>query len=255
MLEPRYVEWTTANPRFLCTVSNRYRTRKRSDMNTLSNVKTRRGETIPPSVRFTPDAFPEAKSSKTGVSVRYALSSEKKWFVFRASYGREDKASDYLVEDGTYTYIAKKYVEKYVQGKRKRYLQTLIPNLLFAYTTEGKAEEYVNSTPALSYLTYYYNHFEFDDEKKNPPLIVPSDEMGRFIKATCNKDKHLLFVEPSKCHYKSGETVKVVDGPFKGIEGKVARISGQQRVVVSLSNIGLISTAYIPTAFLQKIDT
>ena len=223
-------------------------------MSTLSNVKTRRGEANPPSVRLAPDAFPEAKSLKTGVSVRYVETPDKSWYVFRVSYGREDKASDYLVDDGTYTYIAKKYVERYIRGKRKRYLQTLIPNLLFAYTTEDKAEEYVNRTPELSYLTYYYNHFELNDEQKNPPLIISCKEMGRFVKATCNKNKHLLFVDPAQCHFKSGELVKVIDGPFVGIEGKVARISGQQRVVISLSQIGLISTAYIPTAFLQKID-
>lgn len=150
--------------------------------------------------------------------------------------------------------IAKKIVERYIRGKRKRYLQTLIPNLLFAYTTEAKAEEYVNNTPDLSYLTYYYNHFELDDEKKNPPLTVSCNEMGKFVKATCNKNKHLLFVEPEQCHYKSGELVKVIEGPFKGVEGRVARIAGQQRVVVSLSKIGLISTAYIPTAFLEILE-
>ena len=223
-------------------------------MITLSNVKTRRGETTPPSIRFVPGAFPEAKSSKTGVSVRYAMTPDKKWYVFRASYGREDKASDYLVEDGTYTYIAKKYVERYVRGKRKRFLQTLIPNLLFAYTTEDKAEEYVHRIPALSYLTYYYNHFEFDDNQKNPPLTVSGYEMDQFIRATCTQNEHLLYIDPSQCHYKSGDMVKVMEGPFKGVEGRVARVSGQQRVVVSLSNIGLISTAYIPTAFLQKLD-
>ena len=223
-------------------------------MSTLSNVKTRRGEAEPPGIRFAPDAFPEAKSSKTGVSVRYVEVPDKSWYVFRASYGREDKASDYLVDDGTYTYIAKKIVERYIRGKRKRYLQTLIPNLLFAYTTEAKAEEYVNNTPDLSYLTYYYNHFELDDEKKNPPLTVSCNEMGKFVKATCNKNKHLLFVEPEQCHYKSGELVKVIEGPFKGVEGRVARIAGQQRVVVSLSKIGLISTAYIPTAFLEILE-
>jgi transcription antitermination factor NusG len=77
--------------------------------------------------------------------------------------------------------------------------------------------------------------------------------MYEFVKATCNKNEHLLFVEPSKCHYKSGELVKVIDGPFVGVKGRVARISGQQRVVISLTHIGYISTAYIPTAFLQKI--
>lgn len=224
-------------------------------MCTLSNVTTRRGESNPPSTRLTPDAFPEAKSSQTGVSVRYVPAPDKCWYVFRASYGREDKASDYLVEDGTYTYIAKKMVEKYVEGKRKRYLQTLIPNLLFAYTTAEKAEEYVNHTPAISYLSYYYNHFKLDDNGKNPPLTVSVEEMNRFIHATCNMNKHLLFVQPSQCHFKGGEQVRVIDGPFTGVEGRVARVAGQQRVVLSLSGIGLISTAYIPTAFLRRIDT
>lgn len=224
-------------------------------MCTLSNVTTRRGESNPPSTRLTPDAFPEAKSSQTGVSVRYVPAPDKCWYVFRASYGRENKASDYLVEDGTYTYIAKKMVEKYVEGKRKRYLQTLIPNLLFAYTTAEKAEEYVNHTPAISYLSYYYNHFKLDDNGKNPPLTVSVEEMNRFIHATCNMNKHLLFVQPSQCHFKGGEQVRVIDGPFTGVEGRVARVAGQQRVVLSLSGIGLISTAYIPTAFLRRIDT
>ena len=223
-------------------------------MSTLSNVETRRGETNPLDIRVTPDTIPEAKSSKTGVSVRYAYDPAKKWFVFRASYGRENKAADYLIEDGTYIYIAKKYVEKYVGGKRKIHLQTLIPNLLFVYTTEEKAEEYICHTPEISFLTYYYDHFKLNDNKKNPPLTISCYEMDEFIKATCNRNKHIMFVNPSQCHYKGGEKVRVTEGLFKGVEGRVARVAGQQRVIVSLSQIGIVSTAYIPTAFLQVID-
>ena len=179
-------------------------------MSTLSNVETRRGEANPPSVRLAPDTIPEAKSSKTGVSVRYVPDNNKSWYVFRASYGREDKASDYIIEDGTFVYIAKRYIRKSINGKQKKVLETLIPNLLFVYTTEDKAKEYMK-TPALSYLTYYYNHFVQDETGKNPPL----------------------------------------DGAFNGVEGRVARVSGQQRVIVELTNVGLVSTAYIPTAFIQ----
>ena len=120
-----------------------------------------------------PEIFPEAASSKSGVTVAYTPDPEKLWFVFRASYGREDRAFDYLVDDGTYSYIAKRYVEKYVHGKRKRVLETLIPNLLFVYTTKEKADAYVKATPELSFLTYYYNHFQLDSEQKNPPLVIP----------------------------------------------------------------------------------
>ena len=220
-------------------------------MNTLSNVETRRGEATPPSVRVAPDTIPEARSSQTGVSVRYVPTPGKRWYVFRASYGREDRAKDYIVEDGTFVYIAKRYARKTVNGKQKKVLETLIPNLLFVYTTEDKAEEYIKNTPALSFLTYYYNHFEIDDDQKNPPQTVSRKEMENFIVATCNKSEHLKFVDETQCHFKGGETVKVIDGLFKGVEGRVARVSGQQRVVITLSQVGLVSTAYVPTAFLK----
>ena len=223
-------------------------------MATLSNVETRRGETDPLSVRLTPDTIPETKSSKTGVSVRYVHTPGMNWYVFRASYGREDRAADFLIENGTFAYVAKRYAYKMVKGKPRKVLEPLIPNLLFAYTTEEKAEEYVKKTPELVYLTYYYNHCETDDYKKNPPLTVSCKEMENFILATCNRSEHLKFVTESQCHYKGGETVRITDGIFKGVEGKVARVSGQQRVIVSLSKVGLVSTAYIPTAFLTVIN-
>lgn len=202
----------------------------------------------------TPDAIPEVKSSKTGLSVSYVPDPDKRWYVFRASYGRVDKAADLLTDDGTYTYVARHYVWKYMQGRRRRVLEALIPNMLFVYTTEEKAETYIKRTPELSFLTYYYNHFEQDEDKKNPPLTVPEDEMQNFIRATVSMSEHIMFVKPEQIHYKSGERVKVVDGPFLGVEGKVARVAGQQRVIVTLSKVGLISTAYIPTAFIEKIE-
>lgn len=220
-------------------------------MSTLSNVKTGRGQAKPPSVRVVPDTIPEARSSQTGVSVKYVPTPEKSWYVFRASYNREDKASDYIIEDGTFVYIAKRNVRKTVNGKQKKILKTLIPNLLFVYTTKDKAKEYVMNTPALAYLTYYYNHFELDDAQKNPPLTISCKEMENFIIATCNKSEHLKFVDESQCHFKGGDIVKITDGNFKGVEGRVARVSGQQRVIVTLTNVGLVSTAYIPTAFIK----
>lgn len=227
---------------------------ERSDMSTLSNVETGRSQANLLGVRVAPETIPEAKSAQTGVSVRYVPTPDKNWYVFRASYGREDKAADYIVEDGTFVYIAKRYARKSVNGKQKKVLETLIPNLLFVYATEDKANEYVKKTPVLSYLTYYYNHFELDEYQKNPPLTISCEEMENFIIATCNQSEHLKFVDGSQCHFKGGEIVKVNEGLFKGVCGRVARVAGQQRVIVKITNVGLISTAYVPTAFIQVIE-
>ena len=78
--------------------------------------------------------------------------------------------------------------------------------------------------------------------------------MENIIRATINHSEHLLLVQPSQCHYKSGDQVRVVDGPFCGVEGRVARVSGQQRVIVTLSSVGLVSTAYVPTAFIERLE-
>ena len=38
----------------------------------------------------------------------------------------------------------------------------------------------------------------------------------------------------------------VIEGEFKGVHGRVARIAGQQRVVVELFDGCLVATAYVP---------
>lgn len=218
-------------------------------MSTLPNVETHQDPCIKPAF----DAIPEVKSTTTGVSVRYAPTPDYEWYVFRASYGREDRAADFIIADGTYAYVAKRYTRKIVDGKPKRVLENLIPNLLFAYTTSENADRYIKGTPELSFLSYYYNHFEHSEGTKNPPLTIPRREMESFILATCGHDEHLLLVSHSQVHYRGGDLVQVTEGAFKGVEGRVARVAGQQRVVVSLTNLGLISTAYIPSAFLQIV--
>ena len=47
--------------------------------------------------------------------------------------------------------------------------------------------------------------------------------------------------------------VRVIAGDFKGVVGKVARIAGQQRIVVEISGLCLVATAYIPTDFIEIV--
>ena len=222
-------------------------------MNTLSNVNTRQGGTIPPHAGLTSDVFPEAQSSPTGVSVRYAPDSAKHWFVLRATYARANKTQAYLAQDGTETYLPQHHVHKEIDGKKKRVLEPLIPNILFVYATPEKVKTYIKHSPALSYLSYYYNHFQTDAQGKNPPLTIPYEEMMNFIRATSVDNEHIQLVSPEQCRYKSGDLVRVVEGDFRGIVGKVARVRGQQCVVIEIEGLCMVATAYVPTAFIQNI--
>lgn len=75
--------------------------------------------------------------------------------------------------------------------------------------------------------------------------------MTSFIKATSTESEHVRIVSPEQCKFKTGDTVKVIAGEFEGVVGKVARIAGQQRVVVEIEGLCMVATAYIPNGFLE----
>ena len=94
---------------------------------------------------FASFSFPEAKSSKTGVSVDYAPSPDKAWYVIRTLYGHAQQVADMVVEKGDYAYLAMIWKDEWREGKRHRVLRPLM-NLLFAYVTKQQAEYYVKES-------------------------------------------------------------------------------------------------------------
>ena len=54
--------------------------------------------------------------------------------------------------------------------------------------------------------------------------------------------------------FEKGQLVRVIDGAFKGVVGRVARWQGQQRVGVVVDDLVTVVTAYIPSAFIESIE-
>jgi len=148
------------------------------------------------------------------------------------------------------------HVLKEKNGKKKRILEPLLPNLIFAYLTREQADNFVRKpAETSSYLRYYLDKTSDREETGyHPPLRVKFSEMMNFIKATSVDNDHIMTVSPEYCHYKSGDIVKVTGGDFHGVVGRVARIAGQQRIVVEIKNLCLVATAYIPSAFLVPFN-
>ena len=221
-------------------------------MNTVPNVDIRRGNEHH-RFGFTATAIPEANGSQTGVSVENAQSETKQWYVLRVSYGRAEKANELLKAKGIETHIPLHTIYKEVNGKRKKQRIPLLPNFLFAKTTLSVLQSFLMSSPDLNFITFYYDHFNKKPDGKNPPLIVPKEPMDNFIKLTSIDDEHILLIDEVNGTYKQGDYVRIIDGQFKGIEGRVTKITGQKRVIVELPGLCSVATAYIPKGFLLQI--
>lgn len=223
-----------------------------SIMNTQPDVDIRRGNK-PQCFGLTATAIPEANGSQTGVSVRNAQSETKQWYVLRVSYGRAEKANDLLTSKGIETYIPFHTVYKEVDGKLKKQRVPLLPNFLFVHTSLSIIGLILKSSPDFRFISFYYNHFNMKSDGKNPPLVVPANSMDNFIKLTSIDNEHILLVDEANGTYKQGDYVRIIDGSFKGIVGRVTKITGQKRVIVELPGLCSVATAYIPKGFIISL--
>ena len=227
----------------------------KNDMNALLNVHTHRGQSRSPYAGLTSNVLPEAQRSQTGVSSEYVQKPNHEWYVLRVTYNRTEKACGIILTSGVESYMPMHYVIKKEIGKKKRILQPLLPNLFFVYATREAVNSIIKKKgDETSILKFYLDKTKpLEENGKHPPLTIPFSVMTNFIKATSTNSEHVRIVSPEQCHYKNGDIVKIIDGEFKGVTGKVARIAGQQRVVVEISGLCLVATAYIPTDFIKVI--
>lgn len=223
-------------------------------MNALINAHTHRGRNRSSYAGLTSNVLPEAQRSQTGVSSDYAQKANHEWFVLRITYNRIQKAHGIISASDIQSYMPMHYAIKKEIGKTKRILQPLLPNLLFVYATREAVNSIIKNKGAeTSILKFYLDKTKpLEENGKHPPLTIPFAAMTNFIKATSTNNDHVRIVSSEQCHYKSGDVVKVIAGEFEGVTGKVARIAGQQRVVVEISGLCLVATAYIPTDFIIK---
>lgn len=231
----------------------------------------------PACVGLTSSVLPEASaidsaaSSDTGVSTNYIHTesppsatqsppeatnppSGLHWYALRTTYGREQKAYDYLVAKGVTAFYPTVRRIKEVRGQRKLVVESRIPNIFFAQATEEEMQRYVYDNVNLPYLRFYYRHYHEGSRIAKVPLIVPDREMDS-LKIICESEADdILMIPEEVTKFKTGQLVRVTEGKFKGVIGRVARYQGQQRVAVTIEDSLTIATAYLPKAFLQYIE-
>ena len=235
---------------------------------TSDDVHTSGGGEFPPCAGLTSNALPEAQStmsvesSQTGVSTKNALLATKPkaqreadiphWYAFRTTYGREKKAYDYMTAKGITAFYPTTDTVKLIKGKRKVVTESRLPNIFFAYGTEEQLKFFVYDNVNLPFLRFYYRHYHEGNTIKKTPLIVPDNQMES-LKIICVADADntiVSLVEVPK--FEKGQLVRVIDGVFKGVTGRVARWQGQQRVAVIVDGLVTVCTAYVPSAFLDN---
>ena len=197
---------------------------------------------------------------RNGVSVENVSAGNKLWFVLRVSYGRIDKAKTFVEAKGLKCYVPLQYKEARKQGKKRIITKPLLPSLIFVHASAEQLEALLHDNKVVAnesraLLSYYFNHtiHRQDNPDRNPPLTIRDEAMNNFIRLTSIKNPHIIPVTSDNIQFRLGDNVVVTEGEFKGIRGRVARLAGQQRVIVELFDGCLVATAYMPKETMKQL--
>ena len=212
-----------------------------------------------PSAGLTSRTPSTSEDTRNGVSVENVPVGNKQWFVLRVSYGRIDKAKTFVEAKGIESYVPLRYKEVRKQGKKRIIPIPLLPSLIFIHASAEQVEALLHDNKVVSnesraLLSYYFDHTIHcqNNPDRNPPLTIQDEAMNNFIRLTSIKNPHIIPVTSNSIQFKLGDNVVVTEGEFKGVHGRVARIAGQQRVVVELFDGCLVATAYVPKETMRK---
>ena len=234
--------------------------------------------------------FSDAPNMDIGCPEHSSEGVPSSWYALRVSYSRELKVQDRLNESGIRTFVPMMWRRCPVKpgmttgnpgmttgkpttsslpaptgkpgmtkgkpttsslpaptGNPSRRLVPAVGNLCFAYSTRAELEDFIRGYGDTSPVHFYW------DRTANKPLTVPEKAMNDFIAVSSTLDEDLIYITEITSKLREGQTVKVKEGPFKGVEGKVVRIRKSRRILVELPGMLAVATTYIQPEYLEII--
>lgn len=164
------------------------------------------------------------------------------WYALSAPYRRELQARDWFAEHGIEAFVPMRYeVVTDRKGHKLRELVPAIHNLLFVHIAPDVMRELKPLCPIVQYLTTPV-------DGRNRPILVPEYQMAQFIRVSNSYDDGLLYLRPDELNLQRGTPVRIIGGPFDGVEGIFIKVQGRRnrRIIVQLSGLLAIAVEVHP---------
>ena len=170
------------------------------------------------------------------------------WFAIRVSYGRVLKFCSTLQEDGVECFVpmCSKKVEK--NGKTMTVTVPTVSNLCFVRATRAYLNDCFSTLGENRYAHFIWN------VHTRQPIVVPDKAMADFMHICTVMADETLYLKDVTSKLHEGQKVRVIDGPFKGVEGTVLRIKRSRRVVVDFPGLLAVATNYIDPRCLEPLE-
>lgn len=172
---------------------------------------------------------------------------ERVWYAVQTFHCKEERLGEYFAKNNLSYFIPRRYEERMtLDGKKQRKLVPAIHNLLFLEKNfeSNILHGLIKNSPIPFYLLYH---------RENKRLCEIRDREMVELRAVCDPDyEGTLYVDAAEADARTGSRVRVNQGLFKGLEGKLTRYKNRYYVVVTVASLGVM--IHIPKWYCEKLD-
>ena len=124
--------------------------------------------------------------------------------------------------------------------------EPVVSSLLFVRSPEDRIPDVERTIYGKGFL------YRMADNKR--PCVIPDKQMAMFqMVCSSGADGLEYFSDEDMTRYKSGDKVRVLEGPLKGAEGYIKRIRRDRCLLVASEGFIAVATTFIPPQFLAKV--
>jgi hypothetical protein len=175
------------------------------------------------------------------------------WYVLYASNGKAVKLKYYL-EAALIEYFFPFYYKDVKIGRSTNYERIALPligNLIFARSSKKILDPVLKDAKLKLSIASDLYYRDYGDKRM---ITVPDHQMRNFIAVAENGLEEVTYLSNDEVPNR-GMKVKITGGAFAGAEGVFVRLNGNRRLVVTIPNFFSIATDYIPTCYVQHIES
>ena len=160
----------------------------------------------------------------------------KSWFLLQTKSKQESRAVDNLERQGVNSFCPMMRIEKLSRGSRVVKLEALFPGYLFVnFNQESVSSTTIRSTRGVSHFVTC----------AGAPVKVPELLIEQLMQRTDPTEDELVSNLP-----REGDSLQIVEGPFRGLNAVFSQPDGDQRAIVLINLLNQQVSASLPFASL-----
>lgn len=169
-------------------------------------------------------------------------SSDRCWHALYVKSRAEKKVVSQLEEMGITAYLPLVTQLKQWSDRRKKVEEPLFKSYVFVHSNEKEYLRILNVYGVVRFVCF-----------EHKAVVVPDNQIEAIKKFVADFDRGEEFKMMNNEELKVGQMVRIINGPMKGLTGRLETIQNKRHLVVYIDVVGQYIPVHIPRAKVEAV--